>query len=242
MFGLQDIYWVVINSFISFIYLFIISKLLGKKQIAQLEFIDYVVGISLGSIAADMSVETEAPFYHALIAMTIFFFLALMVALIGRKNTFFKRILKGKPSVLIYEGQSDYKELVKCKIDINDLLSMLREKGYFDITEVEYALFEPSGELSVLPKGSFRPVVAEDMGQKAVKKSRLKNVLIADGRVSKSGLNEIGKDKEWLFKKLKIASKKDIKNILLATFDTGQGFTVFQKNKNELRAIDKIRQ
>ena len=82
MFGLQDIYWVIINSFISFIYLFIISKLLGKKQIAQLEFIDYVVGISLGSIAADMSVETQAPFYHALIAMTIFFFLAFLVAII----------------------------------------------------------------------------------------------------------------------------------------------------------------
>lgn len=90
MFGLDDIYWVIINSFISFIYLFVISKLLGKKQIAQLEFIDYVVGISLGSIAADMSVETEAPFYHALIAMTIFFFLAILVALLGRKNTFLK--------------------------------------------------------------------------------------------------------------------------------------------------------
>lgn len=242
MFGLKDIYWVIINSFVSFIYLFIISKLLGKKQIAQLEFIDYVVGISLGSIAADMSVETEAPFYHALIAMTIFFLLALAVALIGRKNTFFKRILKGKPSVLIYEGEIDYKELVKCKIDINDLLSMLREKGFFDITEVSYALFEPSGKLSVLPKGNYRPVVAEDISMKIVKKPELKNVLIADGRISKSGLNEICKDKDWLFKKLKIENKKDIKQILLATYDDKNGFTIYRKNKNEFRTKDKFRQ
>lgn len=242
MFGLKDIYWVIINSFVSFVYLFIISKLLGKKQIAQLEFIDYVVGISLGSIAADMSVETEAPFYHALIAMTIFFLLALAVALIGRKNTFFKRILKGKPSVLIYEGEIDYKELVKCKIDINDLLSMLREKGFFDITEVSYALFEPSGKLSVLPKGNYRPVVAEDISMEIVKKPELKNVLIADGRISKSGLNEIGKDKDWLFKKLKIENKKDIKQILLATFDDKDGFTIYRKNKNEFRTKDKFRQ
>lgn len=242
MFGLKDIYWIIINSFVSFIYLFIISKLLGKKQIAQLEFIDYVVGISLGSIAADMSVETDAPFYHALIAMTIFFFLALAVALIGRKNTFFKRILKGKPSMLIYEGVIDYKVLAKCKIDINDLLSMLREKGFFDITEVAYALFEPSGKLSVLPKGSQRPIVADDLGQNFVKQSRLNNVIIADGQLSKSGLREIGKDKDWLFKKLNLKDKKEIKNILLAIYDNEKGFTVYHKNKIELIEKDKVRQ
>ena len=235
MFGLQDIYWVIINSFISFIYLFIISKLLGKKQIAQLEFIDYVVGISLGSIAADMSVETQAPFYHALIAMTIFFFLAFLVAIIGRKNTFFKRILKGKPSVLIYEGQIDYKELAKCKIDINDLLSMLREKDYFDISEVAYALFEPSGKLSVLPKGEFRPTVAQDIGKNVIRKSKLTNVVVSDGKISYSGLNEIKQDKNWLFKKLNIATKKQLKQIILATFDNEDGFKVYYKNKQVLR-------
>lgn len=241
MFGLKDIYWVIINSFISFIYLFIISKLLGKKQIAQLEFIDYVVGISLGSIAADMSVETQAPFYHTLIAMTIFFFLALMVALVGRKNTLFKRILKGKPSTLIYQGVIDYKELIKCKIDVNDLLSMLREKGFFDIEEVAFALFEPSGKLSVLPKGENRPVVAKDLGEK-VDRAVLKNILVADGRISKSGINEIGKDKKWLFEALKIHQKRELKNILLATYDSKAGVKIFYKNHIELRFKNKIRQ
>lgn len=88
LFGIQPIIWVLIDSFVAFIFLFIISKLLGKKQIAQLEFIDYTVGISLGSIAAEMATNTEVPFYYFLIAMTIFFLLAILVALVGRKNTF----------------------------------------------------------------------------------------------------------------------------------------------------------
>lgn len=108
MFGLANIYWVLINSVASFIFLFIISKLLGKKQIAQLEFIDYAVGISLGSIAADWAIANDEPFYYYLIAMAIFFILAWLVAIIGRKSTFLKRLFKGKPSTLIYEGKIEY--------------------------------------------------------------------------------------------------------------------------------------
>ena len=87
-FGIAPIYWVLINSVVSFLFLFIISKILGKKQIAQLEFIDYAVGISLGSIAAEMSINSEIPFYYFLIAMAIFMALALIIDIVGRKSTF----------------------------------------------------------------------------------------------------------------------------------------------------------
>lgn len=234
MFGIDDIYWVLINSVFSFVYLFIISKLLGKKQIAQLEFIDYVVGISLGSIAAEWSTKTDQPFYNYLIAMTIFFVLAFLVAVIGRKTTLLKRIFKGKPSTLIYEGKIDYKQLKKNNIDVNDLLSMLREKNYFDPSDVAYAIFEPSGKLSVLPKGNNRPVVIEDVNAKAVEQASLTDVLIVDGKISKSGLNEIEKDEKWLFKQLKISNKKDLKNILLATYDTeSKGVNVHYKKEHK---------
>lgn len=222
MFGLANIYWVLINSVASFIFLFIISKLLGKKQIAQLEFIDYAVGISLGSIAADWAIANDEPFYYYLIAMAIFFILAWLVAIIGRKSTFLKRLFKGKPSTLIYEGKIEYKQLKKNKIDVNDLLSMLREKNYFDINDVAYAIFEPSGKLSVLPKGNQKPVVIEDVNKGAIKPSKLTDVLIVDGVISGSGLNRLNKDKEWLFKQLHLSSKKELKNIILATFDQAE--------------------
>ncbi|MBQ8684804.1 MAG: DUF421 domain-containing protein [Clostridia bacterium] len=219
MFGINTVYWILINSVSSFVFLFIISKLLGKKQIAQLEFIDYAVGISLGSIAAEWAFTDEQPFYHFMIAMSVYFLLALGVALIGRKNSFFKRLFKGKPVTLVYEGNIRYDGLAKSKIDVNDLLSMLRENGYFDIADVEYAIFETSGRLSVLPKGDQKPVVMEDIDKRKIKKASLTNVLVVDGAVSKSGLSELNKDEAWLFKKLRVSGKRDLKNVLLATYD-----------------------
>lgn len=220
LFGIQPLAWVFINSFVSFIYLFIISKILGKKQIAQLEFVDYAVGISLGSIAAEMATDSDTPFYYYLIAMTIFFLLALLVAIVGRKTTFLKRVLKGKPATLIYEGKIDYKQLSKSNIDVNDLLSMLREKNYFDLSDVAYAVFEPSGELSVLPKGNQKPVVIEDIDKEAVQPSSLCNILIVDGVVSKSCLSELGKDVKWLFERLDIRSKYKLNDIIYASYDS----------------------
>ncbi len=219
-FGIEPIYWVLINSVVSFIFLFIISKILGKKQIAQLEFIDYAVGISLGSIAAEMAINSEVPFYYFLIAMAIFMLLALLVDIVGRKCTFFKRLMKGKPITVIYEGKIDYAELKKSKIDVNYLLSMLREKGFFDIEDVAYAIFETSGELSVLPKGNQRPVVAEDLNGIKIKQAQLSNVLVVDGDISYSGLNEANKGEEWLLRRLNVKSKEELKKVLLATYDS----------------------
>ncbi|MDE5562810.1 MAG: DUF421 domain-containing protein [Clostridiales bacterium] len=231
MFGIKPIYWVLINSTVSFVYLFIISKLLGKKQIAQLEFIDYAIGISLGSIAAEMSFTSDIPFYHFLIAMTVFFVLAMAVTLLGRKCTFLKRWIKGKPATLIYEGKIDYKQLKKNKIDVNDLLSMLREKNYFDISDVAYAIFEPSGELSVMPVGAQKPVVMEDLDESKIKKASLSDVLIVDGAVSYSGLNEIKKNADWLFSRLNIKNKDDLDKIILAVYDDETDeFNVHYKN------------
>lgn len=219
MFGIPKIYWLFINSFTSFCFLFIISKILGKKQIAQLEFIDYAVGISLGSIAAEWAFSDERPFYYYAVAMAIFFVLALLITVVGRKNSFLKRVFKGKPITLIYEGKILSHNLDKSKIDVNDLLSMLREKGYFDPNDVAYAIFETSGKLSVLPKGSQKPVVLQDIDKQSAKPASLTDVLVVDGSVSKSGLNKIGKTMAWLLLKLNMETESELKNVILATYD-----------------------
>lgn len=218
MFNISSLWWVVINSVVSFVYLFLISKILGKKQIAQLEFIDYTVGISLGSISAEMATSNQ-PFYHFLFAMTIFFVLALFVAFLGRKSVFLKRLLKGKPSTLIYQGKINYKQVCRCNIDLNDLLSMLRERGFFDITKVEYAIFEPSGKLSVLPSGENVPATMGDLINPHIRQTKLANILVLDGKISYSTLSHLNKTSVWLLKKLKITHKKQLKQIALAVFD-----------------------
>lgn len=206
-------------SVISVVYLFLISKLLGKKQIAQLDFIDYVIGISIGSIASEMATDIgDTPFYYYLIAMTVFFLIDLGITFLGRKTAFLKMFFKGKPLTIIYEGKLDFKALKKSKLDINDLLALSREQGYFDFKDIAYAIFENSGKLSIMPKGEQTPIVRDDIDVK-YQKAVLPNYLVTDGAVSDSGLKKIGKNEAWLYKKLKINSKKQLKNVLLASYN-----------------------
>lgn len=215
---MSEIYKLLIFSFISVAYLFIISKLMGKKQIAQLEFVDYVMGISIGSISADMATDVgETPFYYYLIGMTVFFLFDLLVSFLGRKGPTLKHFFKGHPETIIYNGQFVYKALKKSKLDINEVLAMCREKGYFDICDVEFAVFETSGNLSIMPKGNQKPIVVEDMGIKSTE-PKLPYYLIIDGHISFSTLTELKKDVKWLFKRCKI-DKKTLKKVLFASYD-----------------------
>lgn len=212
--------WVklIIFSFVAVVYLFFVSKILGKKQIAQLEFIDYVMGISIGSIAAEMATDTdETPFYFYLIAMTVFFLVDLAITFVGRKGPALKHFFKGRPITVIYDGKFDYENLKSSKLDVNDVLALCREQGYFDVTEVAYAVFETSGKLSVLPKSPYKQITAEDMGVKLPPAS-LPCILVVDGNISYSGLNEINKTAEWLKAKIDL-DDKTMKNVLLATYD-----------------------
>ena len=215
---MSEIIKLLIFSLTSVIYLFIISKILGKKQIAQLEYIDYVMGISIGSISAEMATDvSNTPFYYYLIGMTVFFLFDLFVSYLGRKGPLLKHFFKGRPQTIIYNGQLEYKTLKKSKLDVNDVISMCREKGYFAIEDVAFAVFETSGTLSIMPKSYCKQVTIEDLGL-TQKPSSLPYYLIADGRISFSSLRELKKDKNWLFKKTKL-NKRTIKKVLLAYYD-----------------------
>ncbi len=209
---------VIIFSSVAVVYLFIISKLLGKKQIAQLEFIDYVMGISIGSIAAEMATDLDqTPWQYYLLGMTVFFLFDLFVSFIGRKGPAMKHFFKGRPEVIIYDGEIDYKNLKKSKLDVNDLISMCREKDYFDLSDIAFAIFETSGELSILPKSTQKPTVAEDL-KLSLPPAGLPFYLVIDGHISYSSFTELKKDTDWMLNKLGI-TKKELKNILLATYD-----------------------
>lgn len=216
----------------SFLTLFVIAKLLGKKQVGELDFIDYVVGISIGSIAAEMATNTSnKPFYYYLISMGVFFGLTLIVDMLSTKTNSMKKFFKGSPMVIIKDGVIDYKQLKKSKLDLNDLTALARSKGYFDFDDIAYGIFETDGSLSVLPKSEQKPVVCEDLKIKT-EKALLPQNIIVDGQVSQFALKEIGKDIAWLYFKLNINSKKDLKNILLAIYnENDDSFVVHLKNE-----------
>lgn len=214
---MNDIVKLLIFSFSSVAFLFVISKLMGKKQIAQLEFIDYVMGISIGSISAEMATDTgDTPFYFYLIGMTVFFLFDMFVSYLGRKGPAMKHFFKGYPEMIIYDGEIQYKTLKKSKLDINEVLSMCREKGYFDINDVAFAVFETSGTLSIMPKGNVRPPVIEDI-RRDNEKASLPYYLVVDGHISFSTLNELQKDKDWLFARCNL-DKKSIKKVLFIEY------------------------
>ncbi len=228
---MPDYVTVLLNALYSFVALFFVTKLLGKKQIAQLSFTDYVVGISIGSISAEWSTDVETPWYYYFIAIAFYFLISYLITILERTTLPLKRFLRGKPIMVISNGKIDYKELKKSKLDINDLISLCREKGFFNLSDVAYAIFETNGNLSVLPVSNQKPTVAEDFDI-SLPKASLQKFVVNDGMIDENYLRELKKDKDWLFKNLKIKNKKDLKNILVAFYDIKTNkFDVHYKKK-----------
>jgi len=229
---------VILQAVLSYIILFIISKILGKKQIAQLEFSDYVIGISIGSIAAAMAIEPEIPAFHFIIAMVIFAVLDFLITKISRKAVFLKKFFKGKPLILIEQGKIIYKNLKKSNLDLNELLGQCRIKGYFQINEIDYCIFESNGELSILPNSDKREVTAKDF-KLPEEKIELSKELIIDGNIIYRALIQINKDTKWLTNILKLKYENDLKNILLATYvDSKKELYVYYKDDTDKKTIN----
>ena len=154
---------VIIRTIISLITLFIFTKLMGKKQISQLNIFDYVVGITIGSIAADISLDTNKNLVDGIIAMLIYACFNAMISYLTLKSIKFRRIFTGTPTMIIENGKIIEKGLEKVKFDINDLLEEARNAGYFNLEEVEYAIMESNGRISFLPSHKDKPVTKKDM-------------------------------------------------------------------------------
>lgn len=228
---------IVINSLVAFASLFLIAKILGKKQIAELTFCDYAVGISLGSISAEWAIDDgDKPWYVYLLAIAIFFALSLFIDFAERKSPFLKKLFKGSPIVLISNGEIDYINLKKSKLDVNALLGMCRVAGYFDIRDVAYAVFETSGELSILPRSCCRPATAGESGVKT-EEAALVQPFVIDGIVFEEALSRAGKSRKWLDEQL---SGIDVKRVLLACYDSNAD-KVFVKTKNEEKFADTVK-
>lgn len=209
---------VLLNSIFSFVLLFFLAKLLGKKQIAELNFCDYAIGISIGSIAAQWSTDVDNPWYYYAIALVVFCGISLLITIFERKTLFLKSFLHGKPIIIIREGKIDYENFKRSKLDMADIFGLCRSKGYFDLNEISYAIFETNGEISILPKSANRPTVLRDLGLNE-EPPGLTKYIVLDGKLDKNYLDQLQKDEKWVYKKLKVKSKRQLKKILVAFYD-----------------------
>lgn len=211
------------------IILFFITKMMGKKQISELNFFDYVVGITIGSIAADISLDIEKNMIAGIAALFIYGFISYIISFISIKSILARRFFIGVPTVLVEKGKIIESGLKKSKIDVNDLLMEARENGYFNLNEIDYALMEVNGNISFLPKEKEKPVTKKDMKIKCNNEGLTVNAII-DSKYMANNMKAINKDKEWLDHELKVNGYDNYDNILLATIDNNYKVTIYEKN------------
>lgn len=219
---------ILIKGYMSLIFLFLIIKILGKKQVSQLNVFDYVIGISLGNIAAEMTINSDISIINGFLAMIIYGSCSLFVSYITSKSIFARRIISGVPVVLIEDGKISKKQLKKVKLDVNDLLQDAREDGIFDITKVDYAIMEASGKVTFLLKSSDEPITKSDMNVETVNPGLTAN-LVMDGNIMYDNLKSFGKDKRWLYRKIK-EQGYSIKDIFLLVCNNSGEVTIYDKN------------
>ena len=217
------------RSLITLVILFFITKMLGKKQISQLSFFDYVVGITIGNIAADISINIQKRMIDGIISLFIYGFVSLFISFITRKSIILRRFFIGVPTLLVENGKIIESGLSKCKIDVNELLAEARTSGYFDLTEVNYAIMETDGNISFLPFEWAKPSNKRDLKIKTGYNSIIANLII-DGQILDNNLKNINKDREWLIHELKVNGYNGIDDVLLATYDNKNKFTIYRKN------------
>ncbi len=229
---MKEVLIVIMRSIVSLTVLFAVTKLLGKKQVSQLSLFDYVIGISIGNFAAEITMNMETQFINGIVAIIVFGLIAFLVSIITMKSITLRRFFMGTPTILIQKGKILEKNLKKVKFDVNDLLEECRSKNYFDIKEIEYALMESKGTLSILPKDEYKQVTKKDMKLQIKKQELVANVII-DKNIMINNLKNMNKDEQWLLKQLKEKGYEKTDNILLATLDIDEKLTIYEKNNKE---------
>lgn len=225
-----DIGEIALRSVISIAVLFVLAKLMGSKQISQLTFFDYIIGISIGSIAAEMSADDEVPFHFPLIAMAVYTIIAIAISVATVKSIRMRRFMNGTPTIVVDRGRIVRKNLKREHIDLNEMLTQCREQGYFNLADIEFAVLETNGRLSILPRSDKRPLTPEDMNLHPPEEGLCANVII-DGVVMERHLKSIGKNREWLDRQMKEQKIKSVKDVLLATCDTNGNFSAYLYNQ-----------
>ena len=221
----MDIVKLILTSFLSVVTLFIIAKIMGHRQVAQLDFFDYITGITIGSIAAELATELEKP-WKPLIAMIIYGTVAIALNIITNKIPKLRKYINGSPTILLNNGKLYKKNMKKVKLDLSEFLMMCREQGYFDISNIQTAIFECNGKLTVLPLSTDRPVTPTDLNLTPEADS-ISIEVIMDGHIIDENLKRLGLDQNWLTKQLKEQNYHNSKEIFLGVCDNNKQLTLF---------------
>jgi uncharacterized membrane protein YcaP (DUF421 family) len=222
---MEETYVVIVRAVIAFFTLLIYTRILGKQQMGNLSYFDYINGITIGSIAGTLATDLSAKAWVHWVGLTTFVLIALIFQYTTLKIRYFSKIVDSEPTVVIQNGKILEKNLTRMRVKFDELMILLRQKDIFDPTKVEFAILEPDGNLSVLPKSEHQPVTPKDLNI-AVSPVGLTTEIIMDGVVLHQNLQQRNKDIKWLESQLQAQGIHDIKQVAYAAIlPNGQLYT-----------------
>lgn len=221
---------VLLQTAFAYLALLICARLLGKKQVGQLTFFHYVTGISLGSVAATTAVSRQVSIWEGLSALGLWTVLTWITSWVSMKSMNVRKVLEDEPSTLIRNGKIVESEMYRSQMTLEDLKAMLRAKGAFQLADVEFAVLETTGDLSVLKKTQQQPVTAHDLGIPTTYMG-LATSLVSDGKILRRSLERLHLSEEWLMGELQRQGVEDVDQVVYAELDTQGRLYVDRHNR-----------
>ena len=222
---LKEIGLVSLTTVLSIVVLFLLTKWMGAKQVSQMTMFDYVEGITIGSVAAELATDLDAPL-NSLTALVLYGLAAVGISLWTSHSLTARRIFTGKPLVLLEDGVIYRENLKKAKLDLNEFLTFCRIGGWFDLSQLQTAILEHNGIVSFLPKETDRSATPADLGQ-TPKKTVAQTPFVMDGKLLSGNIRQAGKEESWVHRALLRQGYREEKEVLLALWDGGEKLTVF---------------
>lgn len=208
---------VSIRTAILYLLVVLTMRLMGKRQIGELQPYEFVITIMISDLASLPMQDTRLPLLQGIIPIITLLFLKTLLTQIGLKFQWTRKFVDGEPCILINKGKINYSTLKKQQLNIDELLEELRLANYFNLDEIQYAILENDGQISILPK-DYNKTNSEKIEVK------LPKVLISDGEINKNSLTSINKDEKWILDLLKRHNISSIKHVLIALYDTEGNF------------------
>lgn len=205
--------------------LFFIAKIMGHKQMSQLDFFDYITGITIGSIAAELATALEQP-WKPLIAMLVYGTIAVSLSIVTRRFPRSRKYINGTPTIIMDGGRIYRSNMKKAKLDLSEFMVMCRQEGYFNLCDIQTAIFEYNGRLTILPISAKRPANPQDLQLSPPAESICTEVIL-DGRILEENLHRMGLDAVWLRRQLQAQGYRSERQIALALCDDNHALSLF---------------
>ncbi|MBC8081296.1 MAG: DUF421 domain-containing protein [Gorillibacterium sp.] len=229
---------IVFRSLGAVIILFVITRILGKKQISQLTMFEYILGITLGELVGFISTDVEAHYIHGLLALLVWFTVPFLFEHLTLRSRKLKMWMEGTATVIIEQGRVMEKNLYKERFSPDELMEELRKKDVFDINEVEYAVLETSGELNVLLKKQYQAVTPSMLNME-VANELAPNIVLMEGKIIREGLDRAGKSEDWTLTELK-QKGCSLKDVFLGQIDdSGNLYVDLYDDKRVIEKLQK---